>query len=91
MQFKTFNKRIIKQPKEYIIPRRIRGKQNLNMFKTEWEEAQTFLIPPPYVFTYSNLTCKKYPKKNNLKQIHNQQSHLDKKTANAINQIILKK
>lgn len=61
------------------MPTRMRGKQNLNKFKREWEEAKTYLIPPPNSFNHSNQLPKKYPKKNKLKQIHHQQSRQDKR------------
>lgn len=28
------------------MPKRMRAKQNLNMFEREWEEAKTYLVPP---------------------------------------------
>lgn len=62
--------------------KRIRGKQNLNMFKREREEAKIDLIPPPNSFFHSSQLSKNDPKKNKWKQIHHQQSRLDKTTAN---------
>lgn len=32
----------------------MRGKQTLNMFEREWEEAKTYLVPPPNSLTHSN-------------------------------------